>query len=75
MDINKTHDPWDKYWPPQVGDIWRDTALGVTWHARADDDGQPEFYEPGGPGLIPARAVLQYVGCVRLLERDGKAVA
>ncbi len=38
--------------PPCAGDVWND---GVTnWTARLDAQGRIEFFEPNGPGYVPA---------------------
>jgi hypothetical protein len=67
-------------WPPLAGDVWADDALRAddggpgTWRARADDTGAVEFFEPGGPGRVPAEHLAKFVGSMRLMYRDGRTV-
>ena len=51
------------------GDVWRDDALRVTWHVRQDTHGEPELFEPDGPGRVPADALRQTRGGMRLRSR------
>jgi hypothetical protein len=58
------------------GDVWVDTALrsdvhddGVHWHVRADGNGEPELFEPNGPGLVPASELHLIQGGMRLISR------
>lgn len=68
-------------WPPRVDDVWRDTALGVTWNTRLDAEGWPEFYEPNGPGHVPAGDLEKFTtdgrvgGGLVLVRRGGKPFA
>lgn len=57
--------------PPQPGDVWND---GITnWTTRLDADGRIEFFEPGGPGFVPAHDVLKFRGGMKLISRNGWA--
>jgi hypothetical protein len=57
----------------QPGDVWHDEyptfTGGTNWHARADEDGNVELFEPGGPGLIPASQVCKMRGGMTLVSR------
>ncbi|MGX6605616.1 hypothetical protein ACWKSP_26310 [Micromonosporaceae bacterium Da 78-11] len=63
------------------GDIWVDTSLrgahedGVHWHVRSDANGDPELFEPNGPGLVPASELHLIQGGMRLISRDDEAGA
>jgi hypothetical protein len=59
---------------PQPGDVWHDVVPSLTggmhWHARTDENGDVELYEPDGPGLVPARDVPTMRGGMTLVSRS-----
>ncbi len=59
-------------WPPRPGDVWRDTAFTfpTDWRTRAAADGRPEFFEPTGPGFVPADDLPKFRGALSLVKRD-----
>lgn len=72
MSANEGPSMWDlPESPPQAGDVWFD---GVThWTVRLDAAGRPEFFEPNGPGFVPAHDLPKFRGGMRLVSRGGAA--
>jgi hypothetical protein len=70
-DLNRTSE-----YDFRPGDEWVDTGLrsdihddGVRWHVRADVNGDPELFEPDGPGLVPAGDLHKFRGGMHLISR------